>query len=208
MAIGKSTTYKGKKYNLSDRERAIVDLAQESSLTFDKAVSFTGALTAGTGIEATTGGITASAGGISASYAAESDLGILGTHRSKTFSTLSNGQTIHLSASGGTVLQSSNGAVITLPATRAGLQYTFVHVGTAGHEWDLSPNSSDKIMGGCSDSNAMGTVVEAATNGAGADNKDLTLDNGSGVGDRVTIVGDGSAGWYITDCHGSFAFES
>ena len=64
MAIGKSTTYKGKKYNLSDRERAIVDLAQESSLTFDKAVSFTGALTAGTGIEATTGGITVTAGGL------------------------------------------------------------------------------------------------------------------------------------------------
>tara|TARA_Y100000593_G_scaffold89854_1_gene174928 strand:+ start:160 stop:786 length:627 start_codon:yes stop_codon:yes gene_type:complete len=208
MAIGKSTTYKGIKYNLSDRERAIVDLAQESTLTFDKAVSFTGTLTAGTGLVATTGGVTASAGGITASYAAESDLGILGTHRRKVFGSQANGQTVHLSASGGTILQSTDDAIITLPATRAGLQYTFIHAGAATEQFDLSPNASDKIMGSCIDSNAINTVVEGASNGAGVDNKDLTLDGGSGVGDRVTIVADGADGWYITECMGSFAVES
>ena len=47
MAIGKSTTYKGDKYNLTAREQAIVDLAQESALTFDKAVTFSGNIQAG-----------------------------------------------------------------------------------------------------------------------------------------------------------------
>ena len=47
MAIGKSTTYKGNKYNLTGREQAIVDLAQESALTFDKAVTFSGNIQAG-----------------------------------------------------------------------------------------------------------------------------------------------------------------
>ena len=63
-------------------------------------------------------------------------------------------------------------------------------------------------MGSCIDSNAINTVVEGASNGAGADDKDLQLDSGSGVGDRVTLVGDGSAGWYIVDCMGSWAVES
>ena len=62
-------------------------------------------------------------------------------------------------------------------------------------------------MGSCADTNAMGTIVEGASDGAGADNKDLQLDAGSGVGDRVTIVGDGQHGWYITECMGSFVFE-
>ena len=118
---------------------------------------------------------------------------------------------MHISHSGAVILQSINGSLIQLPAMSAGLkgiQYTFVHAGTATHTWNLSPNSSDKIMGSCIDSNAIATVVEAASNGAGADDKDLQLDAGSGVGDRVTIVGDGSDGWYITECIGSFAYES
>ena len=164
-------------------------------------------ITAG-GQTVTAGGITVVAGNISASYTSDNSLGILGTHRAKTFGTHANGQTVHLSASGGTILQSTDDAVITLPATKLGLKYTFIHAGAATEQFDLSPNASDKIMGSCADSNAMGTIVEAASNGAGADNKDLTLDAGSGVGDRVTLVADGASGWYITECVGSWAFES
>ena len=152
--------------------------------------------------------LTITNGNVSASYHATSSLGVLGTHRSRVFPTHANGQTVHISASGGTILQSTDDAIITLPATRLGLKYTFVHAGAATEQFDLSPNASDKIMGSCADTNAMGTIVEAASNGAGADNKDLQLDANSGVGDRVTIVGDGSAGWYITECMGSFVFES
>ena len=118
------------------------------------------------------------------------------------------GATLTAAESGQVFLESTNGATVTLPATVSGYTYTFVWAGSAGQTFNISPNASDKIMGGCSDSNAMGTVSEAATNGAGADNKDLQLDSGAGVGDRVTLVGDGSAGWYILDCLGSWAFES
>ena len=41
MAIKSKTTFQGRTYNLNDRERAIVDLAQESTLTFDEAVTYT-----------------------------------------------------------------------------------------------------------------------------------------------------------------------
>ena len=125
--------------------------------------------------------------------------------------TLPNGHTLNVSSSGAVILQSTDGATLNLPAMGAalkGVQYTFVNAGSATDTWNLSPNSNDKIMGSCIDSNAIGTVVEAASNGAGADNKDLQLDDGSGVGDRVTLVGDGADGWYIVECMGSFVFES
>jgi hypothetical protein len=137
--------------------------------------------------------------------------GTFAKYRREVIGTKADGHNLNVSSSGAVILQSTNAATINLPAMGAalkGVQYTFVHNGTATHTWNLSPNASDKIMGSCIDSNAIATVVEGASNGAGADNKDLQLDAGSGVGDRVTIVGDGSAGWYITECMGSFVFES
>ena len=118
------------------------------------------------------------------------------------------GATLTVGESGMIFIESANGATVTLPATVKGLTYTFVWGGTAGHTFNISPNASDKIQGSIIDSNAIATIVEGATNGAGADDKDLQLDSGSGVGDRVTLVADGSAGWVITECMGSFAFES
>jgi hypothetical protein len=137
--------------------------------------------------------------------------GTLAKYRRGVLGTLPNGHTLNVSSSGAVILQSTDGATLNLPAMGAslkGVQYTFVNAGSATDTWNLSPNSSDKIMGSCIDSNAIGTVVEAASNGAGADNKDLQLDAGSGVGDRVTLVGDGADGWYIVECMGSFVFES
>jgi len=120
----------------------------------------------------------------------------------------SNGDTLTQAESGKIFLESTDAATITLPATVAGLNYTFIWAGAAGETFNISPNASDLIRGACSDSNAMGTVVESATNGAGADNKDLQLDSGAEIGNRVTLVGDGSVGWYILDCVGSWAFEA
>ena len=54
---------------------------------------------------------------------------------------------------------------------------------------------------------ADGNIVTASSNGAGTDDKDLQLDDGSKVGDRVTIVGDGANGWYIEEAVGSWAFQ-
>ena len=118
------------------------------------------------------------------------------------------GATLTEAESGEIFLESTDAATVTLPATVKGYIYTFIWAGAAGETFNISPNASDKIMGACSDTNAMGTVVESATNGAGADNKDLQLDSGSEIGNRVTLVGDGSLGWYVLDCMGSWAYES
>ena len=134
--------------------------------------------------------------------------GEVNLQRIKIGSAHSNGDTLTEAESGQIFLESTNGATVTLPATVKGYNYTFIWAGSATHTFNISPNASDKIMGACSDSNAMGTVVEGASNGAGADNKDLQLDSSSEVGNRVTLIGDGSAGWYILDCLGSWTFES
>ena len=128
-------------------------------------------------------------------------------YNSKIVSTKSNGTTLAASESGSVILQSTNSATITLPATVAGLRYTFVWAGTAGQTFNISPNSSDKIMGSILDV-ADGNIVTAASSGAGTDDKDLQLDGGSQVGDRVTLVADGNNGWYIEEALGSWAFES
>ena len=128
-------------------------------------------------------------------------------YNSKIVSTKSNGTTLAASESGSVILQSTNSETITLPATVAGLRYTFVWAGTAGQTFNISPNSSDKIMGSILDV-ADGNIVTAASSGAGTDNKDLQLDGGSQVGDRVTLVADGDNGWYIEEALGSWAFES
>jgi hypothetical protein len=128
-------------------------------------------------------------------------------YNSKIVSTKSDGTTLAASESGSVILQSTNSATITLPATVAGLRYTFVWAGTAGQTFNISPNSSDRIMGSILDV-ADGNIVTAASSGVGVDNKDLQLDSGSQVGDRVTRVADGNNGWYIEQALGSWAFES
>lgn len=122
-------------------------------------------------------------------------------------STLADGTTLTIGQSGATILQSTNSATITLPATVAGIEYTFIWVGTDGQTFNISPNASDKIGGSIVDV-ANGNVVTASNNGAGTDDKDLQLDSGSKVGDRVTLIGDGSLGWFIKDGLGSWVFES
>lgn len=128
-------------------------------------------------------------------------------NRQKIISTLADDTTLTIGQSGGIILQSTNSATINLPATNVGVEYTFIWVGTVGQTFKISPNASDKIGGSIVDV-ANGNVVTASNNGAGTDDKDLELDSGSQVGDRVTLVADGSDGWFITDGLGSWTFES
>ena len=118
------------------------------------------------------------------------------------------GATLTVAESGQIFIENVDGATVTLPPTQKGLMYTFIWGGSATETFNISPNASDKILGSIIDSNAIATIVEGASNGAGADNKDLQLDSGSGVGDRVTLLGDGDAGWIIVEGIGSWAFES
>ena len=75
-------------------------------------------------------------------------------------------------------------ATVTLPATSAGLSYVLV-ASEDDVEITVSPNASDKFLGGCG---------KAA---AGADNKDLIFSNGK-AGDCVQLLADGTNGWFIT----------
>ncbi len=74
-------------------------------------------------------------------------------------------------------------ATVTLPATSAGLSYVLV-AAEDGVEITVSPNASDKFLGGC------GKAV-------GTDDKDLIFSNGK-AGDCVKLLADGTNGWYIT----------
>ena len=145
-------------------------------------------------------------------------VGISGMLANKQYiiSTKANGATITAAESGGLIIQSTSDAttsnvVITLPATVTGLIYTFVYYGAAGQGFQISPNANDKIAG--STINHSGNAVTAAGSGGdagrGVDDKDLILTaSGSKVGDRVTLLGDGSGGWAILDGFGNWAFEA
>ena len=134
-------------------------------------------------------------------------------HRKYIKATMSNGETLSTSESGAVVMQSTvsgtpSNVIINLPATAAGVVYTFVYVGSASRGFQISPNSSDKIMG--SVLNAAGGITTASNAGNGTDNKDLILGaaNNSTTGNRVTLVGDGQEGWVILDGYGDWTFES
>ena len=111
-------------------------------------------------------------------------------------------------------LVGTDALTITLPATKAGVKYTFVNSGAAGNNIiTISPNASDAIKGNLNSSvgaNADATTADGlvAISG-GADDKDwINTKATSNVGDRVTIVGDGSDGWWIVDGCGIWVSES
>lgn len=86
--------------------------------------------------------------------------------------------------------------VMSLPATAAGLTFTFTHqvATTSGGGHAISPVAADLIRG-----NGL----------TPADDKDLICTQGaSRIGDSVTLVGDGVDGWYITAITGTWARES
>lgn len=86
--------------------------------------------------------------------------------------------------------------VFTLPATAAGLHYTFVLAAaglSAGTGLSISPNAADQIIG----------------NGfTPADDKDaICAGSGDRAGDMIELVGDGNLGWYITGVIGTWTRE-
>lgn len=97
--------------------------------------------------------------------------------------------------SGATYVTTAGSGTITytLPATQAGIEYTFL-CGDAGSEIALSPNAADRIMG-------KGITA--------ADDKDYINTNATNaVGDLVTIRGDGADGWWVVNERGTWAREA
>lgn len=85
--------------------------------------------------------------------------------------------------------------VFTLPATVAGLTYTFIVNSLSGGTGMLiRPVAADKIQG-------KGITP--------ADDKDWINSGGSdAIGDMVTIVGDGTDGWWVVEERGTWAREA
>lgn len=105
--------------------------------------------------------------------------------------------------SGKTILVGTDALVITLPATKLGIEYTFINSGAAGNNIiTISPQAADGIAG---------VITLAATVVVRVGTVDTALVNTKATstkGDSVKIVGTGVAGtgaWYIVSSTGIWA---
>lgn len=108
--------------------------------------------------------------------------------------------------SGGVFGIGTDAKTFSLPATAAGLKYTFINTGAAGNNAvNISPVAADGISGTI-------TLASSVVVDAGVVNKDLINTTGtSKAGDSVTIIGTGVTGvtaWIIVSSTGIWAAES
>ncbi len=99
--------------------------------------------------------------------------------------------TVLASQSGTIFIATAADVVFTLPSTAVGLFYTFVQASlSSGTGMSISPAAADNFDGA-------------------ADNKDWQNTGATDVlGDSITIVGDGSIGWYTIASNGIWVIES
>lgn len=102
-------------------------------------------------------------------------------------------------------LINEDGIVVSLPATKAGLKYTFINIkaaGTAG--FSVSPVAADGISG-------TFTLAASVVVDAGVVNKDITNTKSSATaGDCVEIIGTGITGttaWIVKSSTGIWAAQ-
>lgn len=117
--------------------------------------------------------------------------------------TITASSTLDYDQSGMYFLVATDALVITLPATKKGVVYTFINSGADGNNIiTISPNANDAIYG---------TVANAAADSVsgGVDDKDIINTKATAnKGDRITLVGDGDGGWYIVEGVGIWASEA
>ena len=110
--------------------------------------------------------------------------------------------TLTAADSGKVFTTSLDAIVITLPPTKAGLEFTFINSGAdGGAAINIGPDSADGIHG----------TTCASTNVVlgGVDDKDMINTKGTATtGDSFKLVGDGSVGYYLISCTGIWASES
>ena len=110
---------------------------------------------------------------------------------------------LEVNDSGSIIAVATDAIVVTLPATKAGVEYTIINTGAnANNIITISPQAADGIAGTIT---LAGTVVVRA----GTVNVDLVDTKAtSKVGDSVTIIGTGIAGvsaWIIKGSTGIWA---
>ena len=115
--------------------------------------------------------------------------------------------------SGKVFIVTADAKTITLPATFTG-RYTFINGGAdAAVALTISPAAADAIFGSVPASaggNADATTADGLVSKAsGTDNKDIVNTKATAnKGDRITLVGDGSTGWFIAGGVGVWASEA
>ena len=180
-------------------------VGSQTAVTSGEAIAVGDLLTAGTGgkafVVSDSGSLTQRVAAIATSAAAAADTSVncvvvastvIGL--ADTTSAIAASATL-TAASSGLVMRVTADATLTLPATDVGVTYTFVNGGADGGVCiTLDPNSDDKIVG-------MGVT--------GDDNKDwINTKTTATKGDRITIIADGSDGWFIVRQSGTWAAES
>lgn len=119
--------------------------------------------------------------------------------------TLTDDYTVTPEESGTIFLIGTDAKTVTLPATQKGLKYTFVNIGAAGNNIiTVDPDDDDKIQGNVpksAGSNADATTADGLVAICGGTDGGTLVNTKASAnpGDRVTIVGDGDAGWWIVD---------
>lgn len=153
------------------------------------------------GVTATTSEINTlagvTAGTVAASKALVADANRQLTGLRRPVLTKSADYTVTVGDSGAVIVVTGVDKTMTLPATAAGLWYTFVLAAaglSAGTGLSISPNAADKIMG----------------NGfTSADDKDAVLaGSGDREGDSLTLVADGADGWLIVGVTGTWTRQA
>lgn len=112
------------------------------------------------------------------------------TMQRKKTEVIADDRTLTYEDSGKVFFVGTDAKAVTLPATKEGIEYTFINSGADGAVLiTISPNASDAIH-----------YVTSV------DDKDLLNTKVSAIeGDMVTIVGDGDAGWWVTAIKGTWA---
>ena len=105
--------------------------------------------------------------------------------------------------SGTKYLVGTDALVITLPATKKGVEFTIINSGADGNNIiTISPAVGDAIIG---------TIANASADSVsgGVDGKDIINTKATAnKGDRITLIGDGASGWYIVEGVGIWASQA
>lgn len=112
-------------------------------------------------------------------------------------------KTLTYEDSGKVFLIATDALVVTLPATKAGVSYTFINSGADGNNIiTISPNANDAVFG------SIANAAADSVSGGVADKDIINTKATANKGDRITLVGDGSDGWYIAGGVGIWASEA
>ena len=105
--------------------------------------------------------------------------------------------------SGTKYLVGTDALVVTLPATKKGVEFTIINSGADGNNIiTISPAVGDAIIG---------TIANASADSVsgGVDGKDIINTKATAnKGDRITLIGDGASGWYIVEGVGIWASQA